>query len=269
MSEEIVYADLKFQDSDKKEESQKSDKCGRKVPSAGSYSQHKTVLILILLCLLLFIGVVALGCIFYTTLETEMIKSNQLQRVKEELQENVSLQLMHNLNNSKKIKNLSAMLQNIATQLCQELSKKEPGHKCKPCPKGSEWYKDNCYYRFQKYATWQESVKLCSARNASLLKVKNKDELEFIKSKKLYNYWLALSPSKNYGSYELLSEKMFLSEGFDGSTYELNGMYCGYIDELYVYYTNCDKQKYTMCEETASKVQVESVLSDLPEGSIL
>lgn len=57
-----------------------------------------------------------------------MIKSNQLQRVKEELQENVSLQLMHNLNNSKKIKTLSAMLQNIATQLCQELSKKEPGN---------------------------------------------------------------------------------------------------------------------------------------------
>lgn len=37
MSEEIVYADLKFQDSDKKEESQKSDKCGRKgkIPSHG------------------------------------------------------------------------------------------------------------------------------------------------------------------------------------------------------------------------------------------
>lgn len=269
MSEEIVYADLKFQDSDKKEESQKSDKCGRKVPSAGSYSQHKTVLILILLCLLLFIGVVALGGIFYTTLETEMIKSNQLQRVKGELQENVSLQLMHNLNNSKKIKTLSAMLQNIATQLCQKLYKEEPEHKCKPCPKASEWYKDSCYSRFQKYVTWQESVKFCSARNASLLKVKNKDELEFIKSKKLYGYWLALSPRKNYRSYELLSEKMFLSEGFERSTYYSNGMYCGYIDELYVYYTNCNGQKYTMCEETASKVQVESVLSDLPEGSIL
>lgn len=269
MSEEIVYADLKFQDSDKKEESQKSDKCGRKVPSAGSYSQHKIVLILILLCLLLFIGVVALGCIFYTTLETEMIKSNQLQRVKEELQENVSLQLMHNLNNSKKIKNLSAMLQNIATQLCQELSKKEPEHKCKPCPKASEWYKDSCYSRFQKYATWQENVEFCSARNASLLKVENKDELEFIKSKELYNYWLALSPSKIYRTYELLSEKMFLSEGFKRSTYDITKMSCGFIRGEYVYYTNCDEQKHTMCEETAGKVQVESVLSDLPEGSIL
>lgn len=198
-----------------------------------------------------------------------MIKSNQLQRVKEELQENVSLQLMHNLNNSKKIKTLSAMLQNIATQLCQELSKKEPGHKCKPCPKASDWYKDSCYSRFQKYATWQESVEFCSARNASLLKIKNKDELEFIKSKELYNYWLALPPSKFYRSYELLSEKMFLSEGFKRSTYDLNGMYCGSIEGIYVYYRKCDEEKYTMCEETASKVQVESVLSDLPEGSIL
>ena len=57
-----------------------------------------------------------------------MMKSNQLQSVKEELQENVSLQLMHNLNNSKKIMNLTAMLQNIATQLCRELSNKNPGN---------------------------------------------------------------------------------------------------------------------------------------------
>jgi len=56
-----------------------------------------------------------------------MIKSNQLQRAKEELQENVSLQLKHNLNSSKKIKNLSAMLQSTATQLCRELYSKEPG----------------------------------------------------------------------------------------------------------------------------------------------
>lgn len=46
-------------------------------------------------------------------------------------------------------------------------------------------------------------------------------------------------------------------------------MSCGFIRGEYVYYTNCDEEKYTMCEETASKVQVESVLSDLPEGSIL
>lgn len=73
MSEEIVYANLKIQDPDKKEETQKSDKCGGKVSADASHSQQKTVLILILLCLLLFIGMGVLGGIFYTTLATEMI----------------------------------------------------------------------------------------------------------------------------------------------------------------------------------------------------
>lgn len=267
MSEEIVYANLKFQDSDKKEETQKSDKCGGKVSSAAAHSQQKTVLILTLLCLLLVTGVGVLGGIFYTTLETEMIKSNQLQSVKEELQENVSLQLIHNLNNSQKIKNLSAMLQNLATQLCRELYNKEPEHKCKPCPKGSEWYKDSCYSQFSQYATWQASAMACSARNASLLKVNNKDTLEFLKSKKLRSYWLGLPPREDSMQYAL-SEKMFLPEEFERSTDDINKLYCGYIDRLNVYYTYCTNENKIICEETASKVQVESVLNGLPEDSI-
>ncbi|XP_021510958.1 C-type lectin domain family 12 member A isoform X2 [Meriones unguiculatus] len=265
--EDVVYANLKFQDSDKKEETPNSEKCGAEVSSAPSHSQHKPVLILTLLCLLLFIGLLVLGGIFYTTLKTEMIKSNQLQDIKKELQGNVSLQLMHNLNSSKKIRNLSAMLQNIATQLCRELCKKEPEHKCKPCPKGSEWYKDSCYFQLNGFETWQKSEMLCSARNASLLKIKNKNVLEFIKLKMLRSYWLWLSPRKEYAYPEIVSEKMFLSEGFEGSTRDLSGFYCGYAEGMYVYYTLCTNQKRIMCEETARKVQAESVLNDLPEGS--
>ncbi|XP_028640742.1 C-type lectin domain family 12 member A-like [Grammomys surdaster] len=268
MSEDTVYANLKFQDSDKKEEIQKSDKCEGKGSSAASHSQHKTVMILSLLCLLRFIGMVIIGGIFYATSETEMIKSNQLQSFSEELQRNVSLQLTQNLNNTKKIKNLSAMLQNIATELCRELVNKHPEHKCKPCPKGSQWYKDSCYSEVSGHATWQQSVMFCSSQNASLLKVKNKDVLEFIKSKKLWGYWLALSPRKDHTNYETLSEKMFLSEEFEGSTYDLYTMYCGYIDGVCVYYTKCTDQRRIMCEKPASKVQVESVLNGFPDGSL-
>ncbi|KAL1789689.1 C-type lectin domain family 12 member A isoform X1 [Sigmodon hispidus] len=268
MSEEIVYAHIKFQDSDKKEDAQTSDKCGRKVPSAPSHSQHKTILILTLLCLLLLVGLGVLGGIFYTTLETEMIKSNQLQYMNEELQSNVSIQLMHNLNSSKKITNLSAMLQKVATQLCYELYTKEPEHKCKPCPKGSKWYKNTCYSELDEPATWQKSEMLCSAQNGSLLKIKNKSQLEFVKSKRLSDYWLGLPPRKDYIYSEELNEKIFLSTGFERSTYDLSKMYCGYIDQIYVYYAYCTKKKSVMCEETARNVQVENVLNDLPENSI-
>ncbi|CAH7423642.1 Clec12a [Phodopus roborovskii] len=213
MSEEIVYANLKFRDSDTKENTQKSEKCGGKVPSAPSHSQHKTALSLTVLCLLLLAGLGVLGGLFYTTLETETIKSNELQSIKEELKRNISLQLIHSLNSSKEIKNLSAVLQRMATQLCRELYKKEPEHKCKPCPKGSKWYKDSCYLRLGESGTWQNSEMLCSARNASLLKIKDKSVLEFVKSESLSNYWLGLSPRRDQAKSETLTEKMFLSIG--------------------------------------------------------
>lgn len=57
-----------------------------------------------------------------------MEKLKKLQYFKEELQKNVSLQLMHNMNNSKNIMKLSITLQTIATKLCYELSRKKPGN---------------------------------------------------------------------------------------------------------------------------------------------
>ncbi|XP_040599659.1 C-type lectin domain family 12 member A isoform X2 [Mesocricetus auratus] len=180
MSEEIVYANLKFQDSNKKEHTQRSEKGGAEVPSAPSHSQDKAVLSLTLLCLLLLVGLGVLGGLFYTTLETVIIKSNELQDIKEELQRNVSLQLTHNHNSSKKIRHLSSLLQKLATQLCRELYRKEPEHKCKPCPKGSKWHKDSCYFKLSRLGTWQNSEMLCSTQNASLLKLKNKSVLDHL-----------------------------------------------------------------------------------------
>ncbi|KAH0506230.1 40S ribosomal protein S2 [Microtus ochrogaster] len=120
MSEEIVYANLKFQDSDKKENLQTSDKCGGKE------------------------------------------------------------------------------------------------HKCKPCLKGSQWFEDSCYSKLGMSETWQVSEMLCSSRNGSLLKIKNRNVLEFIKSKKLKGYWLGLMPRTEKPPYEELNENMFLSAGGTG-----------------------------------------------------
>lgn len=64
----------------------------------------------------------------YTTLKIETGKLNKMQIFKEELQKNVSLQLIHNKNSSKMIRDLSITLQEIATKLCHELYKREPGN---------------------------------------------------------------------------------------------------------------------------------------------
>ncbi|GAB5573532.1 C-type lectin domain family 12 member A isoform X1 [Prionailurus iriomotensis] len=126
MSEEVTYADLNFQDSGRKKSIQEFGTVGIKAPAATSHAWHQRALALILLCLLLLIGLGILGSVFYITLKKEMRKLNKLQNIKEELQRNVSVQLMHSMNSSQMIRNLSLTLQEIATKLCHELYQREP-----------------------------------------------------------------------------------------------------------------------------------------------
>ncbi|XP_057559217.1 C-type lectin domain family 12 member A isoform X2 [Hippopotamus amphibius kiboko] len=234
MSEEVTYADLKFQDSSKTENIQEFNKFGRKV---------------------------------YITSKTDMEKLKKLQNFKEELQRNVSLQLMHNMNSSEKIRNLSITLQEIATKLCHELYIKKSEHKCKPCPKRWMWHEDSCYLQLTQWETWQKSDEICSNYNASLLKIKNKSVLNFIKLRNLYHYWLGLSPSKDHTSYKKLDETIISSDWFTRNTNDLNDwIYCGYIHDQYVSYTECTDRKNIICEKLANSVKIESILmSEVPE----
>ncbi|XP_008845635.1 C-type lectin domain family 12 member A [Nannospalax galili] len=268
MSEETVYADLKFQDSEKKENINNFDRCGAKEPTAPPHLQHKSILILTLLCLLLFVGLGVLGGMFFTTLKREMVKLSKLQNTKEELQQNLSVQLMHNINSSKKVRSLSITLQKISTELCRKLYQKEPAHKCKPCPKTSMWYKDSCYSLLDGYENWQNGELLCSSQNASLLTIKNRSALEFVKSENLYNYWLGLSPRKEYINNVKVGDNIFSSVWSERSTSDLKKMYCGYINGMYVYYDYCTQRKLVMCEKAADKVKIESVLSKIPGETI-
>lgn len=59
---------------------------------------------------------------------------------------------------------------------------------------------------------------------------------------------------------------LFFSYRFERNNYDLSNMYCGYIDRDYVYYLSCTERKNVLCVETASTVQVDNVLNDLPEG---
>lgn len=269
MSDEVTYADLKFQDCSRKIKNiQEFDQVGIKAPPARPHVWHRRTLALTLLCLLQMIGLGVLGSIFHLTSKREMEKFKKLHNFKEELQRNVSLLLMDNMNSSKKISNLSITLQEIATKLCYELYRKEPEHKCKPCPEDWIWHKDRCYKLVTKYDTWQNSGLLCSSYNSSLLKIKNKSILEFVTSPKLYNYWLGLSPTKESTDYNL-DETIISSDWFTGNTDDLNDkIYCRYIYGLFVHSSFCTEQKFSICEKLANPVKIESILSEVPDGKI-
>ncbi|XP_039081222.1 C-type lectin domain family 12 member A isoform X1 [Hyaena hyaena] len=267
MSEEVTYADLNFQDSSKRKSIQESGTVGIKAPPATSHLWHQRALALTLLCLLLLIGLGVLGSIFYITLKKEMRKMNKLQNFKEELQRNLSLQLMQNMNSSKVIRDLSFTLQEIATKLCQELYKRQPEHQCKPCPRTWIWHEDNCYLVIKNYVSWQESAMFCSAQNASLLMIKNKRVLEFVESKRFRNYWLGLSPREDYADYKTLDEIMSSSDWFIRNADDVGDrMACGYLDTPYVYYASCTNIKNTICEKLANPVKIENTLmSEIPD----
>ncbi|XP_058599697.1 C-type lectin domain family 12 member A isoform X1 [Neofelis nebulosa] len=267
MSEEVTYADLNFQDSGRKKSIQEFGTVGIKEPAATSHVWHQRALALILLCLLLLIGLGILGSVFYITLKKEVRKLNTLQNIKEELQRNVSLQLMHSMNSSQMIRNLSLTLQEIATKLCHELYQREPEHKCKPCPKKWIWHEDNCYLVTKNYVTWQKNAMFCSAQNASLLMIKNKSVLEFVKSRNLRKYWLGLSPRKYYADYKIVDETIFSSDWFVRNTKDVDDtMFCGYINTIYVSYTLCSDSNNIICEKLANPVKIENTLmSEIPD----
>ncbi|XP_055422084.1 C-type lectin domain family 12 member A [Bubalus kerabau] len=255
MSEEVTYADLKFQDSSQTENIQKFVKFEKEDPPVPSHVWRQRALALTVLCLLLLIGLGVLGAIC-------MEKLNKLQNFKEELQRNVSLQLMQNTNSSQKIRNLSIKLEETATKLCRELYTKNKGHKCKPCPKDWRWHDDKCYFvrAYQGQETWQKSDEICSDYNASLLTIKSKSVLEFIKSLMLTNYWLGLSPrTDNPGQRNL--DTIIPLHWFIRNTSVINDeMYCGYVYYASFYYIKCTETKNIICEKLAQSVKTESIL---------
>ncbi|XP_017400870.1 C-type lectin domain family 12 member A isoform X2 [Cebus imitator] len=256
MSEEVTYADLKFQNSTETENIRDIDKLGGKAP-APSRVWRPAALFLTLLCLLLLIALGVLGSTFYITLKIEMEKVNELQNINEELQRNVSLQLMSNMNSSNKIRNLSTTLQTTATKLCRELYREKKEHNCKPCPERWVWHEDSCYFLSDDSKTWQESRMACAAQNASLLKINSKSALEFIKSpNKLYGYWLGLSPEKDYTNGKSVENIINSSDWVITNASDLTNMYCGYIGGLYVNYYDCTYEQRRICEKMANPVQL-------------
>ncbi|XP_055970793.1 C-type lectin domain family 12 member A [Sorex fumeus] len=268
MSEEITYADLNFQDPSKRENTVAFEKLEIEACPPPSRVWHLRVLIF--LCLLLMIGLGVLGGMFYVTFEKQMEKVNKLQKGKDELQRNVSLQMMDNMNNTMMIEKLFITLQNMTTKLCRELHRNDKEHECQPCPKRWIWHDDKCYFfNEDTFETWQNSKEICSNMNATLLTIKSRSVLEFIKSrKKLKRSWLGLSfPKCRIPFYSKSLDSINFSERFINSTNDLNDeIYCGSLDTSFLYFVTCNIKYRFICEKIANPVKIESVLmNEVPD----
>lgn len=124
------------------------------VDPASSPLWRVTALILLVLCMGLVVGLVALG----------MMPVRELNH--------------HQVEN----KNVSGTLHQVAKKFCQYLikqleQKNSVSHKCSPCDRNWRYYGDSCYGFFRHNLTWEESKQFCINMNATLLKIASQNVL--------------------------------------------------------------------------------------------
>nr|XP_023404892.1 natural killer cells antigen CD94-like [Loxodonta africana] len=71
---------------------------------------------------------------------------------------------------------------------------------CCSCPEKWIGYRCNCYFISNGKNTWAESRNSCASQNSSLLYLKSRDELDFLKSSR-YFYWIGLSYNETRGTW--------------------------------------------------------------------
>ncbi|XP_055970856.1 NKG2-D type II integral membrane protein [Sorex fumeus] len=62
---------------------------------------------------------------------------------------------------------------------------------CGPCPPNWLCYRNNCYQFFYESKSWYQSQASCMSHNATLLKIYNREEQDFLKLVKSY-HWMGL-----------------------------------------------------------------------------
>ncbi|XP_023364728.1 C-type lectin domain family 1 member B [Otolemur garnettii] len=202
--------------------------------SASSSWWRMLALILLVLCMGMVVGMVALGIISVT-------QQNYLQTENE---------------------HLSGALEQLAKNFCQHLSKQlEPkSHKCSPCDANWRYYGDSCYGFFRHNLTWEESKQYCTDRNAILLKIANQNILEYLKGRTGLIRWIGLSRQNSNGTW-MWEDGLVLSKNMSVLPEDRReNMNCAYFHNGKIHPTSCKNKHYLMCERKAGRVKLDQLL---------
>ncbi|KAM9388175.1 C-type lectin domain family 12 member A-like [Phaethornis superciliosus] len=158
MTEEVTYADLKFDNRLELGNSTEPEDSKEKGPCTSSCSCQPVVLIFFTLCLALLMALVTLAVLFFQIHKDCRTQLTNLNMTKNELHAN-----------------FSSMLQTIGNRLCLEGKEnlKNNGQNCALCPANWNWDGgDTCYYYAKEKKSWELSHKFCSSQNSTLLLTK-------------------------------------------------------------------------------------------------
>ncbi|CAM5081733.1 unnamed protein product [Eretmochelys imbricata] len=226
MSEQdVTYSELKFHSPNEHQSRQRAEKA--KNADSSSLSPHLQLILVILgiFCLVLLVTIGVLGAKvlqnenlnkqhellenitrMQKTLEICHQQKDDLQAKNTNLTNMVNIKVLQNktLNKQCEIVDNITQLQKtleICHQQRDDLQAKNTnltdivnmkGHKCRPCPESWIQHGEKCYHFSKEMKTWHKSKEYCSSWGSLLLKIENKEELDFIKSQASF-HWIGLS----------------------------------------------------------------------------
>ncbi|XP_068022163.1 killer cell lectin-like receptor subfamily G member 1 [Melanerpes formicivorus] len=180
MTQEVTYANLKFEKSYELDNIRERKDTKEKGPPPSSHSNGPAVWILLTLCLVLLAALVALAVLLF------------------QIPQDCRTQLRNlNVTNNELRANFSKALQNIGNQLCLEGEDDFNGNKglnCVFCPVNWQLKGGNtCYYLSEEKKTWKQSHQFCSSRNSTLLLIKDVSKLGLVGTFPRSTYWIGLT----------------------------------------------------------------------------
>ncbi|XP_065428040.1 C-type lectin domain family 9 member A-like [Chrysemys picta bellii] len=176
-------SELKFHTPSKQQRQQKSTSAESK-ESPSPTSPWLITVILGLLCLALLVTAGVLGAMVLQA-------SHQVRRQNEELIQKQAIlknftQLQETLKNCTQQRD---DLQANNTELSNVVNRE--GDKCSSCPQSWIHHRGKCYRFTNERSSWQKSKKYCSSHGSRLLRIENKEELDFINGLACF-HWIGL-----------------------------------------------------------------------------
>uniref|UniRef100_G3TS66 C-type lectin domain family 1 member A n=1 Tax=Loxodonta africana TaxID=9785 RepID=G3TS66_LOXAF len=193
------------------------------------------------LCLVLLIGLAALGILCVCTQKYLLSTQNR---------------------------KLAATLQRMAENLCRELYNKTGDkllytfeHRCSPCPGKWKWRGDKCYQFYKESRSWQGCEYFCIAENSTMLKINTQEVLDkLVKTTTgIRSYWTGLSRNSSGKDWLWMDGTHYSSELFDIviDFTSIRSRDCVTILNGKAFSKDCRELRRCACERTAAAVRPE------------
>lgn len=218
-------------------------------------------LTLLTLCLVLLVGLAALGLVFFQFYQLSNTQQDSITE-KDERLGNMSRQLQSLQTQNRK---LTETLQQVAVKLCRELYNKSGGHRCSPCPEKWKWHGNKCYQFYKESKNWQSCEYFCLADNATMLKISTQEELDFAMpqsySEFFYSYWTGLSRNGSGKAWLWTDGTPYSFELFEIiiDPTNLRSRDCMTIFNGKAYSKDCKELRRCSCERLAGRVVPEEL----------